>query len=195
MSSSKNLLKSFLKWTVGILGVFGLVTIVGIAWLGYSFNQALETKVDPALYEDIVTTRISSSSDYSFLPKAIDPEAEAVGFYYVPGFLQGGDVLCLRLKLPTEKIAKLVDDLEASDRTEVDSFGDIPEPECYPEFGIPQSQKDSLSEKNRPLLLGFRIFLFKSDLEDIEKNPNHNFLAFTAVSFDKREVVYYADSW
>lgn len=42
---------------------------------------------------------------------------------------------------------------------------------------------------------GFRIFLFKSDLEDIKKDWNHNFLAFTAVSLNEREVVYYAEAW
>jgi hypothetical protein len=41
----------------------------------------------------------------------------------------------------------------------------------------------------------FEIFLHETDLADIRKNWNHNFLAFTAVSRARNEVVYYAEAW
>lgn len=192
MSSNKKFLKSCLQYLGCLgLGVFG----AGILWIGYSFNQALEPKVDPALYAGIATDHISSSSDYAFLPKEIDPEAEAVGFYYVPGFLQGGDVLSLRLKLPEEKVTKVISDLEASGRPEVDSLVNLPVSNIYPKLNISESQKDNPLVGDGKLPSGFRIFTFKSDIADIEENWNHNFLAFTAVSLDKREVVYYTNSW
>ena len=195
MSSNKKFLKSCLQFLgclgLGCLGVFG----AGIVWIGYSFNQALETKVDPALYAGIANDHISSSSDYSFLPKAIDPEAEAVGFYYVPGFLQGGDVLSLRLKLPEEKVTKVISDLKASGRPEVNSSVNLPVSNIYPKFNISESQSDNPLVGDGHLPSGFRVFTFKSDLGDIKENSNHKFLAFTAVSLDKREVVYYTNSW
>lgn len=188
-------MRFFLKWAVRVLGVVVVVAVAGIVWLSNSFNEALETKVNPDLYSDIVATRTASSPKYSFLPKFIDPKAEAIGFYYVPGFLQGGDVVCLRLRLPEEKVAIIINELEASGRKEVEGFGDVPTPQSYPRFNITPSQRDNLFDGDGKLPSDFRIFLFESDLEDIQKNWNHNFLAFTAVSLDKREVVYYANEW
>jgi len=172
-----------------------ILGIAGIALMAHSFKKSLEPKVSLNKYEEIVSTRADSSPRYSFLPVAIDAEAEASAFYHIPGFLQGGDVICLRQRFPKEKIAHLLSDLEQSGRTEVSDFGEIPAPTCYPNYGIDKPSGDNLFEGLSELPDGFRIFLFESDLEDIKENWNHNFLAFTAVSLSEREVVYYVDNW
>ncbi len=74
-------------------------------------------------------------------------------------------------------------------------FGGVIAPHCYPEYGLAKPTERNMFEGVAELPDGFRIFLFHSDLEDIKKNWNHNFLAFTAVSLSAREVVYFAENW
>ncbi len=188
-------MKRFLKW-VGI--VLAVLLALG-AWLFIEgirqFKEELRPKVALDQYEEIVRSRRDGSEYYSFLPASLDPSAEKASFLHIPGFLQGGDVICLRLKLPQNEVEKLLEELRASDRTEVAGFGNISPPRCYPEYGIPKISHEDLYEVLGELPKGFRIFLFKSDLQDIEKNWNHNFLAFTAISLELGEVVYHVDNW
>jgi hypothetical protein len=184
-------MKRALRWIGGILGIF----VVGFGWMAYDFKRSLEPKVSLDEYEEVVAKRAQTASAYSFFPPRIDPKAEKAAFYHIPGFLQGGDIVCLRQRLPQEEVAKLLSGLEKSGRTEVRDFGDIPAPHCYPEYELAKPTGNNLMEGVATLPDGFRIFLFNSDLEDIKKNWNHNFLAFTAVSLDAKEVVYFADNW
>ena len=174
--------KSCITCAAVILSVFGLVTLGGVVGIRYIFDQAIEEKVDPALYSEIVNENDKYLlSSFSLLPKAIDPAAEPVSFYYSPPFLQGGAILCLRLRLPKEKIAKLVSELEASGRSEVDSFGSYSP--SFSECGFPESHKDI---RDQPLPPGFRIFI-EADYE----TRNGRTPPFTAVSVEKQEVIYY----
>jgi hypothetical protein len=188
-------MKHILKWIGAIVGIVLLMGIAGFGWMAYRMNAAWEPKVSLDQYATIVAKRAESSERYSFLPRNIDPGAEKSAFYHIPGFLQGGDVICLRQKLPKSNIERLLNELKQSGRKEVTEFGNIPAPRCYPKYGITKPSGNNLFEDVAELPSGFRIFLFKSDLEDIQKNWNHNFLAFTAVSLEAGEVIYYVDRW
>ena len=188
-------MKRFLKWAFVSLGIIVFLGLSGFVWMGYSLRKQIEPKVDPQLYSNIVSVRARSSSKYTFLPVAINPAAEKVAFFHIPGFLQGGDVIALRLRLPEKEVTDMVAALESSGRTEIRSFDDIPKPHCYPEYGLKRPSNNNLFAGVDELPDGFRIFLFQSDLGDIKTNWNHNFMAFTAVSVKRREVVYYADNW
>lgn len=175
---------------------FGVVLMVGLAalmWMARSFERSLEPKVALDQYAKLVAERTKGSEAYSFLPRDIDSAAERNAFYWQPGFLQGGEVICLRQKLPKLGLEDILSKLEQSGRKEVPNFEGIASPRCFPRYGI--SEPMDLFRDVGELPKGFRIFLFKSDLEDIKKDWNHNFLAFTAVSLNEREVVYYAEAW
>ncbi|MDP2607566.1 MULTISPECIES: hypothetical protein [unclassified Oceanobacter] len=188
---------------IAILITFG---IAGSIWIPFWFFlflsnllvwglSDLEPKVSLEDYEEIISTKVKYSSSYLFLPSVIDTEAEATAFFHIPGILQGNDVLGLRQRLPKEKISRLLHDLEQSGRMEISDFGDISVSNCYPDYRIEKSSEENSLGKLSELPEGFRIFLFDSDLEDIQENWNHNLIAYTAVSLSKREVLYCVEQW
>lgn len=159
-------------------------------------DESLGTKIDAARYPEIVAARQSWGEGYKFLPKVVPFEAEEVSFVHTPHFLQGGDYLTLRVRLPASSIAKILADMEQSGRTEVKTFTTVPTPRCYPKWDLTERDvKKRYFESITELPPGFRVFLFRTDLKDIEKNWNHNFLAVTAVSVERREVVYHVENW
>jgi hypothetical protein len=159
-------------------------------------QESLGTKIDAARYSGIVEERQKMNDKNKFLPKFVPFDAEADSIVHTPGFLQGGDHLTLRVRLPASHIEKIVAELEQSGRTEVKTFAPVPVPRCYPKWSL--TKKDTgkrYYESVTELPSDFRVFLFRSDLKSIQEHWNHNFLALTAVSVERREVVYHVDNW
>ena len=189
------MMKRILLKIVAVLGVLILIAAIGLFWLGYSLNKSMEPKTDPALYADIVSKRAELSNRYSFLPERIPKDAQKVAFFHIAGFLQGGDVIALRVSLPEASILRIVEELQTTGRQEIKSFKGIPAPRAYPEYDMTKRASKDMFEGVSELPVDFRIFLFDCNLEDIQKNWNHHALSFTAVSESRHEVVYYIDSW
>ena len=188
-------MKRFLKWLAISLAILILFAIGGIAWFGYSFTKSLEPKIDPRLYAGIVSERVRQSRKYALFPARIADDANKTAFFHMPGFLQGGDIIALRLQLPKEHLEEILTELKASGRIATREFYGIPEPNCYPKFGLTKPSRKNLFKDVENLPKDFQIFLFESDLANIRENWNHNFLAFTAISLQRSEVVYYAEAW
>jgi hypothetical protein len=171
--------------------------IAGCVWMvKQEVDESLGTKIDVARYSEIVEARRSWGEGYKFLPKVVPFDAEAVAFVHTPHFLQGGDYLTLRVRLPASSIAKIFSELEQTGRMEVKTFTPASTPRCYPKWNLTEDDvKKRQYESITELPSDFRVFLFRTDLKDIEKNWNHNFLALTAVSVERREVVYHVENW
>lgn len=190
--------RSFLqkhRFTLAVAGLFALTFVAVIALLGWRVRTAfysVEPTTDAARYPAIVADHAVWSSRYEFLPASIDPDAEAVAFFHRPKSPQGGDVIALRLRLPEEDGTALLAVLQASGRQEIQAFPPDTTPLCYPDFGIGHLKSDKdYAGALKKLPAGFRIFLYETM---IQAGPqNHSFIAFTAVSPEKREVVYYAE--
>ncbi|MCE5231577.1 hypothetical protein LLG95_18520 [bacterium] len=181
-----SLLKAFL--TLILFAVLGVGFLV--IWFFYSINEATKAKTNPKLYAGIMADR----PQYGNLPKQIPTDASQIAFYHVPGFLQGADEVILRVALPDAKVKQILEDLLKSKRQEVqlkdfDRLG-IPIPRALPAFGSKLRKYEDFSEPTTD----FRIFLFNCDLDTIHKNWNHHFLAFTAISMQWGEVVYFAEN-
>lgn len=181
-----------------LLVFIGMALLIGgCVWIvKQQMDESMGTKIDATRYSGIVEARRSWGEGYKFLPKVVPFEAEETSFVHTPHFLQGGDYLTLRVRLPAASIVKMIAELEQSGRTEVKTFTPAPTPRCYPKWNLTEGdvekrQYESITE----LPPDFRVFLFRTDLEDIKKNWNHNFLALTAVSVERREVVYHVENW
>lgn len=187
-----SVLRILLVMFVGMALVIG-----GCGWIvKREVHESLGTKIDVARYSEIVEARQSWGEGYKFLPKVVPIEAEAVSFVHTPHFLQGGDYLTLRVRLPAPRVAKILAELEQGGRTEVKTFAPAFTPRCYPKWDLTASDvKKRHFESIIELPPDFRVFLFRTDLKDIEKNWNHNFLALTAVSVERSEVVYHVENW
>lgn len=174
-----------------------MLIMVGCAWMALRVIYVdLDTKIDSTLYPAIAGDRIAQNPTYDFLPRSIPPDAEAIAFVHTPGFLQGGDTITLRMRLPQKTIVQLLADMRKSGRTEVKNFEPAPEPYCYPKWGLTETDlKKHNAENITELPEGFQIFLHHTDLQSIRDHWNHNFIAFTAISLERREVVYHVDNW
>lgn len=181
------------RWLgVGLLA-FVVLVLGAFIFFCYQFRESLRFRADPADYEWAVH-RYDTLSIYDILPRQIHPEAERVAFFYVPGFAQGGDYIGLRVILPVESVERILGELERSGRKEVGTDA-IARESTYPPYGLEKVKEDLVFSTVEKLPEGFRVFLHDTDLEDIRRNSNHNQMAFTAVSVERREVVYYAASW
>jgi len=182
-----------------IYRAIGLVMLVGIAiCVAYVFRvvKALEPKVDPARYESIVHQLAERGMAVEFLPQSIPAEAERVAFYHLPGFLQGGDIVVLRLALPSSQVTSLIEALTESERAEVTDRAAVPiRPTVYPAYDMEKPRFNNLFEVMSPLPDDFRMFLYGTDEADFETPWNIRALAFTAVSTSRHEVVYYFERW
>ena len=188
-------MKRILLRILATVGVAILLVVIALFLFGYFLNKKLEPKINPALYVEIVQNRMEQSDQYMFLPETIPQDAIKVAFFHIPGFLQGGDVIALRMILPPDKITSLLKELEGSGRTEIPSFEGISAPNAYPAYGMKKPGSKNLFEGMSELPNDFRIFLYKSDIRNIQENWNHNILSFTAISTNRNEVVYFIDSW
>ena len=187
----KHLLKIFLS----IITVLILCGVGIMAFISHQFNKSLEPKVNPDLYPAIVSSRQENSARYDFLPKIIPPYAKQTAFYHVPGFLQGGDTVILRIEVPALELKSELKKLIESDRDEISTFGDIPAPRPLVDFNIINEDSDDYYNLFSELSPDYRVFLYESNLKDIKENWNHNFLAFTAISEKANEIIYYVDNW
>lgn len=91
------------KIIITVLGFLGLVAVAAIVWIIVSFNSALDSVTDIARYHE-VRHQFDSSSVIKHFPDDIPIDATDVHLYYSPGFLQGGTIFQLKMKLPPEKI-------------------------------------------------------------------------------------------
>jgi hypothetical protein len=67
------------------------------------FNEALKPVTDPSQYEEVLA-KFENSLTVKHFPLKIPATAKNVRLYYLPGFLQGGTMLELRMKLAPEQI-------------------------------------------------------------------------------------------
>ena len=177
--------------------VGSLISILFLC-LYFTFSSKTKTIVDPNDYPIVIEQLRNQGDGFDFLPNEINEKVVNKGLLYVPGFLQGGTIVSLRLKLPKEEILKLQSALIDSGREIVDDEGFFRDRfmNKYPKYGVRKLKKgESFFTIVEPMGKSFEIYLYKSDLNDVQKNWNHNFIAYTAISKELNEACYYADQW
>ncbi|OHB56478.1 MAG: hypothetical protein A2Y07_09125 [Planctomycetes bacterium GWF2_50_10] len=153
-------MKKLVLTILAVLGIIILVAAISLSVYVYSFWKSLRPKIDPALYADIVAQRLVNSTRYKFLPETIPQDASKIAFFHIPGFLQGPDVIALRVALPKERIEQIITDLNASGRQEIKSFGQIPAPHAYPGYDMRKPSSKNMYEGVSEIPPDFRIFLY-----------------------------------
>lgn len=88
----------------------GVITLSGgafIVYFGYQIDQASKPTTDISRYPEIRGSSEPDNPLMAHFPRDIPSYAKNVKFYHVPGFLQGGTIVQLRMQLPAEEIAAL----------------------------------------------------------------------------------------
>jgi hypothetical protein len=191
MSRVAKIVQIFL--TVFFLAVAGLIYIIN-----RDFDEALKPVIDPARYAEI-RSKFEDSLLVKHFPIDIPVDAKNVDLYYLPGFMQGGTFLQLRMQLSPEKIKRIeAEFLEKAKRK-------------Y----IPGAKSNSPTEENSPI--GTKVeYNYKSYtggangenfpsnyeilvLEDTRGAPkydwNHSDIYGVAIDPATSEVVYWLEDW
>ncbi len=99
-----------IKIITRVLIGFGIVAVVGIVWLivilHSIFENATQEVTDIKRYREI-RQQFGSSALVKHFPDDIPVDAKDIRLYYLPGFLQGGTIFQLKMKLPVKKIKSL----------------------------------------------------------------------------------------
>jgi hypothetical protein len=153
---------------------------------------ANNTENDVSKYEKYIRLYKESSPKWHHFPDSVPEQSLKAIFCQHPGFLQASDILCLRLQLPKNHILNIKKSLDSSSRIILENHDKLPLSHSYPPDNFTDIKEDFKIGYLEELPDDFKIYLYKTD---IEKLGNHGFVAFTAISLDKNEVLYYAESW
>ncbi len=181
-----------MKRTQVILSGVVIFVLLLVALATLWFRHSIEVKTNPGAYPRVVATRVGYDPRCGFLPRTIPANASRVAFWHLPGLLQGGDIIALRLGVSGPAIQQTAASLEVSGRAELRGFDSMATPLAYPAFGFRRRWGHDPFEGVSELPADFRVFLWQCDVASIKSNWNHHFLAFTAVSTQRQEIVYYA---
>lgn len=184
-----------------IVRVFLLISILAIGTFIYlirDFNEALKPVTDPSQYEQILVG-FENSLTVKHFPVKIPADAKNVRLYYLPGFLQGGTFLELRMKLAPEKIKiieaeffkqakrKYIPGAENNSPTEEDSPTGMKIEYNY------KSYIGSLNGENFPS--NYKLLVLEDTRGAPKYNWKHSDVYGVAIDSSTSEVVYWLEDW
>jgi hypothetical protein len=191
MSRIAKIVQVFL--TTFFLAVAGLIYIIN-----RDFDEALKPVIDSSRYAEI-RSKFEDSLLVKHFPIDIPADAKNVDLYYLPGFMQGGTFLQLRMQLSPEKIKTIETDFLKSAKRKY----------------IPGAKNNSPIEEDSPTGMkveyNYKSYTGESNggnfpsnykllvLEDTRGAPkydwNHSDIYGVAIDPATSEVVYWLEDW
>ena len=127
-------------------------------------------------------------------PAEIPSSASLKRFTYLPGYMQGGSYIQLRLRLPADKILELYSKFAAI-RTKSFFAGDY-NSHGYEKGWMPTTQFYTGDGNNRTFPDDFEIMVFDEVRNELPPDQwNHGRSHGVAISTNRNEIVYWADRW
>ncbi|MFP4380547.1 MAG: hypothetical protein ACLFUS_08600 [Candidatus Sumerlaeia bacterium] len=167
--------------------------MMSMLFIGLSYD--LKGVTDPKKYEKVLEEKWSPGDNLvDHFPRPIPPEARNTKFSYLPGFLQGGTHIQLRIELPKSRIREIYQ--EASENAKQSHIGGDA-------FSLVNSGTDGLASthfytsESHEFPDDYRIFIYdaKPYKQEGEHIWNHGYSKGVAVSKERNEVIYWAESW
>jgi hypothetical protein len=130
-------------------------------------------------------------------PTGIPADASLKKFSHYPGFLQGGAHIQLRLCLPPEHIRQLYTQF-ATQRTK-SFFGGDSNRHMNEKEGMPTTYFATGDTDGRSFPTDYEVMIFDPVLPESERPPgfywNHGRSHGVAISTNRNEIIYWAESW
>jgi len=143
---------------------------------------------DVSKYDKYIRLYKETSPKWHHFPDSVPEQSVKAIFCQQTGFLQGSDILSLRLQLPKNHILNIKKSLDSSSRIRLDNHNNIHLDHTYPPDNFPNIKDGFKIGHLEKIPHDFVIYLYETGMQ---KLGNHGFLAFTAISLDKDEVLYY----
>lgn len=180
---------------LAILGSFGLGLLILITPALREFSEQTAPVTDPARYNEILTGRWEDEKDLvSHFPRWIPKDATQVRFSFEQGFLQGGSHLQLRCHLPAERIAELHDQFA---KFTTKSFFGAPSHTDLNSVYMPSTYFHTADQPHPDANFpdDFEVMIFDPVPQDNNVDWNHAHSHGVAISKQRNEIVYWAESW
>jgi hypothetical protein len=182
----------------------GGVTVIGggifLYILGTSFNSALEPVKDVSRYQEVIRGFEPNSRLVKHFPDKIPQEATNVRLFFLPGFMQGGTIFQLRMKLPPEKIKSWQSQFRKTAKRKYISGGkdNSPKEETSPD-GVNVTFEYNFytndSGDSSPFPPSYEILVLADTRGAPEYDWNHPELYGVAIDISASEIVYWAEDW
>ncbi len=129
----KKILKFILIAALCLAGVATISIVAFVTYFGYQLDQAIKPVTDIERYPEFIGA--PGEPFTAHFPRTIPDNAKNVKLYFAPGFAQGGTILQLRMQLPPDEIAALVDQFQtqAKRRYVPDGENNSPKAETSPD--------------------------------------------------------------
>lgn len=193
-----------LKFIMIIFLSLGGVTVIGsgifLYILGNSFNSALEPVKDISRYQEVIRGFEPNSPLIKHFPDNIPPEASNVRLFFLPGFMQGGTIFQLRMKVPPEKIKNLQSQFRKTAKWKYIPGGkdNSPKEETSPDgvtINFEYNFHTSDFGKSSPFPPSYEILVLEDTRGAPEYDWNHPELYGVAIDISASEIVYWAEDW
>lgn len=127
-------------------------------------------------------------------PKSIPEYAQNVKFEYVPGFLQGGEIFQLRMKLPEDEIDSLYKEFRLK-ATHIFIGGETND-HANTTDGVPTTFFYTSDTEDQSFPDDYEIMVINAEPEGTPKFKwNHGVSYGVAISTEKSDIVYWLESW
>jgi hypothetical protein len=191
MSRIAKIVQVFL--TTFFLAVAGLIYIIN-----RDFDEALKPVIDSSRYAEI-RSKFEDSLLVKHFPIDIPADAKNVDLYYLPGFMQGGTFLQLRMQLSPEKIKTIETDfLKSAKRKYIPGAkNNSPVEEDSPTgMKVEYNYKSYTGESNGGNFPSNYKLLVLEDTRGAPKYDwNHSDIYGVAIDPATSEVVYWLEDW
>jgi hypothetical protein len=190
---------NFVKFlTVILMSVAGVGLVGGSFFINRHFSENNESKLivkDTSQYKKVLNQVWLNKTEIKHFPQEIPGDATNTKFIYSPGYLNGGNILQLRIKQPLAKIKKLQSQYQAvaKHKYQGGSTNDhVNLPNGVPTTFFYTSEEDSSQDfrsTSEILVLG---------VEDRGREGfkwNHGNSYGVAIDDSVSEIVYWAESW
>lgn len=175
------------------LGFWGFVTL-GVEM----FIDATTEVTDVRKYADILNDYWSYNQDLvSHFPRPIPSDADGVRFSFLPAFLQGGAHIQLRYSSLPNRISELYDHF-AAEKTKSFVGGDTND-HMNMKGGMPTTFFYTSGSDSHEFPDDYEIIIFDKVLKEEDRPQghywNHGQSHGVAISKERSEIVYWAESW
>jgi len=166
---------------------FGVLS-AGEAWLVYEFRKGVAEVTDPGQYQEVLNNRLAPqlqpADAMAFFPISIPRHATGVQMYYLPHFLQGGNIFQIRYHLPADELKAAVAAATARAPTTTQPFD--------PDFGEVNFRNDANTDFGGDLSKDFVIHPVHFWVRNSPSPPIlEDYDTGIAVSEKKQEIIYW----
>lgn len=194
---SKKIHKPIIHFFLIALCILSVLIFGFVSLLLESFSQMTDEVIEVSRYEKILSENWNTNSNLvEHFPKDIPADAQNVKFSFFPGFMQGGAYIQLRYSINNNQIDALSN--QFASRKIASFYGGNVNDHLSSDENIHTTYFYTNDSNNYTFPTDYEIVVLKAESCDPEKcgfKWNHGESSGVAISKQRSEIVFWAESW